>query len=233
MIGTVSYRPGSPLVSPLSRVSSRTALSPLTRKELRRVSWRASKIPLLVQVSFVKLLCYEPQGLISDTRAMSGAPKNRRRSDLRRKSVEEAIGWLNSPSRAHPDKTRIELYLEKRTAHGKSIKHKDDSYKQALETTKHDPRNESPGDQQAAYNRWVAGNNKRLSAAVQAAHMDWVTTANKTDVEYHLCIIDLDLDKAVKKVLESRVNTFFASFANNTDSSDVTGSAYIGVVRAH
>ena len=35
--------------------------------------------------------------------------------------------------------------------------------------------------------------------------MDWVTTANKADVEYHLSIIDLDLDRAVKKVLESQV----------------------------
>jgi len=152
---------------------------------------------------------------------------------LKRKSVEETIEWLNSPSHTHPDKTRIELYLEKRTAHGKSIKHRDDSYKQALETTKRDPGNESAEDQQAAYKRWVAENHKRLNAAVQAAHMDWVTTANKADVEYHLSIIDLDLDKSVKKVLESQVNSFFASLAHNTYSSDVTGSAYIGALRAH
>lgn len=38
--------------------------------------------------------------------------------------------------------------------------------------------------------------------------MDWVTTANKTDVEYHLAIIDLDLDKAIKKVLESQAREF-------------------------
>jgi len=145
------------------------------------------------------------------------------------KSVEEAIEWLKFPSRVHPEKTRIELYLEKRTAHGKSVKHKDDSFKRALETTKHDPRNESVEDQQAAYNRWVADNRKRLNAAVQAAHMDWVTTANKTDVEYHLGIVDLDLDKAVKKVLESKVCSFFASFVGNTYSSDFEG--YPGTLR--
>ena len=166
------------------------------------------------QVSFVKSLFYASQRLISDTRAASEAPKNRWKSHLESKSVEEAIEWLDSPSLSHPDKTRIELYLEKRTAHGKSIKHKDDSYKQALETTKRDPKNESAEDQQAAYNRWVAENQKRFNAAVQVAYMDWVTTASKADVEYHLSIIDLDLDKSIKKVLESQVNSFFASFAN-------------------
>jgi hypothetical protein len=145
------------------------------------------------------------QRLISDVHTVSDAPKKRKKPDLRKKSVEEAIEWLNSPSQLHPEKTRIELYLEKRTAHKKASEHKDQSYKQALETSKLDPRNESVEDQQAAYNRWVAENYKRLNGAVQAAHMDWVTTANKTDVEYHLGIIDLDLDKAVKKVLESQV----------------------------
>jgi hypothetical protein len=196
-----------------------------------------SKILLLAvphnQVSFAKKLLCRLQRLVSDILATSGAPKNKGESDPRRKSAEEAIEWLNSPSLSHPDKTRIELYLEKRTAHGKSIKHKVDSHKQALEAAKRDPGNESAGDQQAAYNRWVAENHKRLNAAVQAAHMDWITTANKTDVEYHLSIIDLDLDKSAKKVLESQVDAFFASFANNTYSSDVTGSAYIGVLRAH
>lgn len=156
--------------------------------------------------------------------AMSEDPR-KKRSDSKRKPVEEAIEWLNSPSHVHPDTTRIELYLEKRAAHRKSLKHKEDSYKQALEMTKRDPRNMSADDQQAAYNRWVAGNYKRLNGVVQAAHMDWVTTANKTDVEYHLGIIDLDLDKAVKKVLESQVNSFFASFAKNIHSSGFTGSA--------
>ena len=137
--------------------------------------------------------------------AVPEAPKRRKQSDSKRKSVEEAIEWLNSPSRIHSDKTEIELYLEKRTAHGNAVKHKDHSYRQALEATKHDPRNESSEDRQAAYHRWVAENHKRLNGAVQAAHMDWVTTANKTDVECHLSIIDLDLDKAIKKVLESQV----------------------------
>ena len=135
---------------------------------------------------------------------------------MTRKSVEEAIEWLKSPSRAHSDKTKIELYLEKRTAHRDSTKHRDQSYKQALETSKRDLRNESAQDQQAAYNRWVAENHKRLNGAVQAAHMDWVTTANKTDVEYHLSIVDPDLDKAVKNVLESQVIPFFASSADDT-----------------
>jgi hypothetical protein len=136
---------------------------------------------------------------------VSEAPKKKKRSDLRRKSVEEAIEWLNSPSPLLPDKTKIELYLEKRTAHRNATKHKDHSYKEALEAAELDPRNESVEDQQAAYNRWVAENHRRLNGAVQAAHMDWVTTANKTDVEYHLSIIDLDLDKAVKNVLECQV----------------------------
>lgn len=144
------------------------------------------------------------QTLISDVFAVPEPPK-RRRSEIKRRSLEEAIEWLNSASQIYPDKTRIELYLEKRTAHGNSVKHKNNSYKEALETSKRDPRNESVGDQQAAYNRWVAGNCKRLNGAVQAAHMEWVTTANKMDVEYHLSIIDLDLDKAIKKVLESQV----------------------------
>jgi len=148
---------------------------------------------------------------------------------LKKKSVQEAIEWLNSPSRVRPDKTKVELYLEKRTVHGDSIKHKDDSYEQALETSKRDPRNESVQDQQAAYSRWVAENHKRLNGAIQAAHMDWITTANKTDVEYHLSIVDLDLDKAVKKVLESQVNSFFASFASNTYLSDLAGNPYIRV----
>ena len=151
---------------------------------------------------------------------------------MRGKSVDDAIEWLNSPSHVHPEKTRIGLYLEKRTAHQKSIKHKADSFKQALETAKRDPRNESVEDQQAAYDRWVAENHKRLNATVQTAHMDWATTANKTDVEYHLSIIDLDLDKAVKKVLESQVSPFFASFANYTYSSDLAGSAYPRILRA-
>lgn len=210
MIGTVSYKPGFPLGSPLSCVSKRTALCPLTRKGSRNVFWRASRTLLWTathnQVNSVKL-SYASQRLISDIRAGSGAPK-KQKSELRRKSVEEAVEWLNSPSRTHPDTTRIELYLEKRAAHGKSIKHKEDSFKQALETCRRDPRNESADHQHAAYNRWVAENHKRLNAAVQAAHMDWVTTASKTDVEYHLAIIDLDLDKAIKKVLESQASEF-------------------------
>jgi len=136
---------------------------------------------------------------------VSGTPGRRRRSDLKRKSVEEAVEWLNSPSNVHPDKTKIELYLEKRTAHGNSVKHKDHSYRQALDTSKRDPRNGSVEEQRAAYDTWVAENHKRLSGAIQAAHMDWVTTANKADVEYHLSIVDLDLDRAVRKVLESQV----------------------------
>jgi len=131
------------------------------------------------------------------------APK-RRKSEIQSKSEAEAIEWLRSPSYTRPDKTRIELYLEKRTAHGKAIERKESSYDEALKMSKRDPRNESVQDQQAAYNRWVAENQKRLNAAVQAAHMDWVTTANKTDVEYHLGIVDLDLDKAIKKVLETQ-----------------------------
>lgn len=136
---------------------------------------------------------------------------------MRRKSVEETIEWLNSPSHSHRDKTRVEVYLEKRIAHRDAIKRNDHSYKQALETSKLDPRNKSVEDQEAAYNRWVAENHKRLNGAVQAAHMDWVTTANKTEVEYHLSIIDLDVDKAVKKVLETQAgDSFFASFASDT-----------------
>ena len=182
---------------------------------------------------FRKTLSYAPQSLISDTRGAPEAPKKRKRSDLRRKSVEDAIEWLNSPPHIHPDKTRIELYLEKRTAYGKSIKHKDDSYKQALETSKRDPRNESVEDRQAAYDRWVAGNHKRLNAAVQATHMDWVTTANKADVEYHLGIVDLDLDKAVKKVLESQVKYLLRILCKqHLHSPDFTGGAYVGVLRA-
>ena len=180
-----------------------------------------------------KTLFYAPQSLVSDTRGAPEAPKKRKRSDLRRKSVEDAIEWLNSPPHIHPDKTRIELYLEKRTAYGKSVKHKDDSYKQALETSKRDPRNESVEDRQAAYDRWVAGNHKRLNAAVQATHMDWVTTANKADVEYHLGIVDLDLDKAVKKVLESQVKFLLRVLCKqHLYSSDFTGGAYVGVLRA-
>ena len=154
---------------------------------------------------FRSTLLSTPQRFTSDARTVSGAPGRRRRSDLKRKSVEEAVEWLNSPSHTHSDKTKIELYLEKRTAHANSLKHKDHSYKQALETCRRDPRNGSVQDQQAAYNKWVAENYKRLNGTVQAAHMDWVTTANKADVEYHLSIVDLDLDRAVKKVLESQV----------------------------
>lgn len=130
---------------------------------------------------------------------------------MKRKTVEEAIKWLNSPS-LHRDKTRINLYLEKRTAHEESIKHKEDLFKKALEMSKADPRNESPQDQEASYHHWVAENHKRLHAAIQTAYMDWVTTANKTDVEYYLGHVDPDLNKAIKKVLESQVNSFFASF---------------------
>lgn len=134
---------------------------------------------------------------------------------MNRETVEEAIEWLNSPSPSHRDKSRINLYLEKRTAHANSVKRKDDSYKEALEMTRHDPRNVSAEDQQAAYNRWVAENQKRFNVAIQTAHMDWITTANKTDVEYHLCIVGLDLNKAIKRVLESQVSPFFASCAGN------------------
>jgi len=179
------------------------------------------------------LLSPRRERLILDVHATSEAPKKRGGSGLKRKSVQESIEWLNSPSRVHPDKTKVELYLEKRTVHENSIKHKDDSYKQALEMSKRDPRNKSVQDQQAAYNRWIAENHKRLNGAIQSAHTDWVTTANKTDVEYHLSIVDLDLDKAVSKVLESQVNFFFASFAGNTYLSDIAGGPYIGVLKVH
>jgi hypothetical protein len=122
---------------------------------------------------------------------------------VKRKTVEEAIEWLNSGSRLHPGKTRINLYLEKRTAHEDSIKRKEDAYKEALKTSKRDPGNESVQDQEAVYYKWVAENHKGFNAAIQAAHMDWVTTANKTDVEYHLGIVDFDLNEAIKKVLET------------------------------
>ena len=154
---------------------------------------------------FRKTFFSAPQTFAFDARTVLEAPRKKKRSDMRGRSVEETIKWLNSPSQVHPDKTKIELYLEKRTAHKNALKHKDHSYKQASETTKRDPRNESVEDQQAAYNRWVAENCKRLNGAVQAAHMDWVTTASKTDVEFHLSIVDLDLDKAVRKVLEGQV----------------------------
>ena len=158
------------------------------------------------QVSFVNLFSpRRPRRPVPDVHAVSEAPKRKKKSDSKRKSVEEAIHWLNSPSHSHRDKTRIGLYLEKRAVHGNAVKYKDHSYEQALENTKRDPRNESAEDQQSAYHRWVAENHKRLNGTVQAAHMDWVTTANKTDVEYHLNIVDLDLDKAIKKVLESQV----------------------------
>ena len=209
MIGTVSYKPGFPSRFTAEMRARRTVLYHLTRKGLRKVSWRAFSILLWAilhsQVSFVTLFSPRHKGSLLMHAPLSGVSGRRRRSDLKRKSVGEAIEWLNSPSNAHPDKAKIELYLEKRTAHGNSFKHKDHSYKQALDTSKRDPRNGSVEEQRAAYDTWVAENYKRLNGAVQAAHMDWVTTANKADVEYHLSIVDLDLDRAVKKVLESQV----------------------------
>ena len=155
-----------------------------------------------------------------DVRAVPDAPK-RRKPEVKRARVEEATKWLNSRSRLHPEKSRLNLYLEKRAAHEKSNKHKDDSYKEALEMSKRDPRNENADDQRASYDRWVAENHRRLNAAIQATHMDWVTTANKTDVEYHLGLIDLDLNKAITKVLETQVSSFFASCADNVYLSHV------------
>lgn len=134
---------------------------------------------------------------------------------MNRRTVEEAIEWLSSPSRLHPDKTRINLYLEKQTAHEESVKRKADAYKEALEKSKRDPRNKSIQDQEASYHSWVAENYKRFNAAIQTAHMDWVTTAKKADVEYHLGLVDVDLNKAIKKVLETQVSPFFASCAGN------------------
>lgn len=87
--------------------------------------------------------------------------------------------------------------------------------------SKRDPRNETASDQRASYDRWVAENHRRLNAAVQAAHMDWVTTANKTDVEYHLSLIDVDVNKAIKRVLGSQVKSFFASCTGKPYSSHV------------
>ena len=142
-------------------------------------------------------------------------PPKEKRSEVEKERVEEAIKWLNSRSPLRPDKTKIDLYLEKRTAHEESIKRKEKSFKDALEAGKRDPRNKSVEDEQASYHRWVAENHRRLNAAVQAAHMDWVTTANKTGVEYHLGFVDFDLNKAIKKVLESQVKFFFASCLDN------------------
>lgn len=145
---------------------------------------------------------------------MPDVPKEKK-SEVKKERVEEATKWLNSCSRLYPDRTRIDLYLEKRTAYNDSIKHKEDSYKEALEASKRDPMNESAEDQEASYHSWVAENHKRFNATIQAAHMDWVTTASKTDVEYHLGLVDFDFNKAIKKVLESQAGSFFASRPDN------------------
>ena len=219
MIGTVSYKPGFSLVSLLSCTVKDGTLpfdpQRIAEDILEGVQNHPLDYPSQPGEFHKRKKFSTPQWLIFDAHAVSEAPKRKRRSDLRRRSAEDAIEWLISPSHVHPEKTRIEVYLEKRTDHRDSIKHKENSYKEALEKSKRDPGNVSAGDQQAAYNRWVAENHKRLNGAVQAAHMDWLTTGNKTDAEYHLGIIDLDLDKAIKKVLESQVNFFFASLVDD------------------
>ena len=166
-------------------------------------------------------------------RAVLDAPKVKK-PEVERKTVGDAIEWLNSRTRLHPEVTRIDLYLEKQTAHEKAVKHKEGLQKEALETSKLDPRNKSVQDQQASYYKWVAENNRGLNAAVQTTHMDWVTTANKAEVEYHLALVDLDLNKAIKKVLESQVNFLLRLLFRQRllIVFPFTGGPYVGVRRA-
>ncbi|KAF9788581.1 hypothetical protein BJ322DRAFT_648635 [Thelephora terrestris] len=184
MIGTVSYKSGFSFSLPLSLCAAKDGTLPFDPQKIAE--------GILEEVQ--------------NTHAVHAPDAPRKREPVSREKVEEAIKWLNSRSRLNPEKTRLNLYLEKQAAHQKSSKRKEDSYKEALEMSKRDPRNKTANDQRASYDRWIAENHRRLTAAIQAAHMDWVTTANKTDVEYHLGLIDLDLNKAITKVLETQAH---------------------------
>ncbi|KAG6809679.1 hypothetical protein H0H92_015193 [Tricholoma furcatifolium] len=102
----------------------------------------------------------------------------------------DAMVWLTTRDAKHENKTRVEIYAEKQTAHTKAVEAKVKAFDDALKRAMDDPLNTSIASRRAAYDMWVAENSRTYRNSVQAAYMDWVVNGNKEEVEYWFSIVD-------------------------------------------
>jgi hypothetical protein len=116
---------------------------------------------------------------------------------------KKAMDWLTAPAAVGSGQTRIDVYRDKQNAYTDAFERKVKAFDDALDRAIKDPANSSPALQRAAYDKWVAENEKTYNNNVQAAYMDWVTLGKKEEVEYYFAIVDND--SAMSRVEASKV----------------------------
>ena len=126
--------------------------------------------------------------------------------DQAEQRYKNAMDWLTSPAVPGSDKTRIDLYRDKQNAYTDAFERKVKAFDDALDRAMKDPANTTVALQRAAYDKWVAENQKTYNNNVQAAYMDWVTLGKKEEVEYYFAIVDND--SAMARVEASKVCGF-------------------------
>ena len=100
-------------------------------------------------------------------------------------------------------KSHIDTYVEKQRVYTAAFEKKVKDFDAALQKAK----SENPTDvslQRAAYDRFVAENNRTYRSMVQCAFMDWVVTGRKEEVEYWFAVVDND--SALARVEASKVS---------------------------
>lgn len=100
--------------------------------------------------------------------------------------------WLTSPAAVNSNDTRIDVYRDKQNRYTDAFERKLKAFDDALARAMKDPANNTSDLQRAAYDKWVAENEKTYNNNVQAAYMDWVTLGKKEEVEYYFAIVDND-----------------------------------------
>jgi hypothetical protein len=86
----------------------------------------------------------------------------------------------------------MQEYVDKQQLYNAAFEKKVKDFDAALEKAEKDPKNTTVALQRAAYDKFVAENNRVYRAMVQAAYMDWVVVGKKEEVEYWFAVVDND-----------------------------------------
>lgn len=116
------------------------------------------------------------------------------------------MAWLTSLAVPNSTDTRIDRYRDKQNKYTDAFERKVKAFDDALDRAVKDPSNKTVPLQRAAYDKWVAENQKTYNNHVQAAYMDWVTLGKKEEAEYYFSIVDND--SAMARVEASKVRSF-------------------------
>ncbi|KAF9789309.1 hypothetical protein BJ322DRAFT_530445 [Thelephora terrestris] len=136
---------------------------------------------------------------------------------------KKAMDYLTAPVAEGSDQTRIDIYRDKQNAYTDAFERKVKAFDDALDRAMKDLTNSSPALKRAAYDKWVAENEKTYNTNVQARYMDWVTLGKKEEVEYYFDIVDNDSALSrVEASKESMRNAIIPSEDGSVEYSKVS-----------